>query len=132
MKNETIFSRGERNPFSQYFSGESWLNMLTDSGVAIASVTFAPRCRNNWHIHQGEGGGQILLCISGSGWYCEYGKKARALSVGDVVQIPQGVKHWHGAAKESTFVHLAVEIPCKGGSTLWCEPVSDDEYNQLP
>ena len=132
MQNSALFPRGEKNPFGQYFTGESYLQMLTNEGVAIGNVTFEPGCRNNWHIHHGAGGGQILLCTGGRGWYQAWGEAARALRAGDVVVIPPGVKHWHGAAKDSWFVHLAVEIPCAEGRTEWLEPVSGEGYNELP
>ena len=127
---DSIFSEGEKNEaFAEYFTGESRLNMLTTEGVAIGNVTFEPKCRNNWHIH--HKGGQILLCTAGRGYYREWGKPARELHPGDVVQIPTEVKHWHGAAPDSRFAHLAVEIPAEGKSTEWLEPVSDDEYDKL-
>ena len=129
----TVFERGDKNElFAKYFIGQSYLNMLTTKGVAIANVTFEPRCRNNWHIHNSEKDyGQLLLVLSGKGWYQEWGKPAVALKSGDVVNIPTGVKHWHGAAKDSWFAHLAVEVPSENGSTEWCEPVTDDEYDKL-
>lgn len=90
-------------------------------------------CRNNWHIHRAaKGGGQILLCTGGRGWYQEEGKPARELRTGDVVHIPANVKHWHGAAKDSWFAHLAVEIPGEGAGNEWCEPVDDEAYGKLP
>lgn len=127
---ESIFPTGEKNTaFAKYFVGQSWLNMLTTEGVAIGNVTFEPECRNNWHIH--HKGGQILLCTAGRGYYQEWGKLARELHPGDVVQIPPEVKHWHGAAPDSYFVHLAVEVPAEGSSNVWLEPVSDEEYGKL-
>lgn len=127
---ESIFPTGEKNTaFAKYFIGQSWLNMLTTEGVAIGNVTFEPKCRNNWHIH--HKGGQILLCTAGRGYYQEWGKSARELHPGDVVQIPPEVKHWHGAAPDSYFVHLAVEVPAEGSSNEWLEPVSDEEYGKL-
>ncbi|MGN0639911.1 MAG: cupin domain-containing protein [Oscillospiraceae bacterium] len=127
---DSIFPLGEKNDaYAQYFTGQSWLKMLTKNGVAIANVTFEPSCRNNWHIH--HKGGQILLCTAGRGYYQEYGKPARELNPGDVVEIPPEVKHWHGAAPDSFFAHLAVEIPAEGGCTEWLEPVSDEEYGKL-
>ncbi len=133
--NETeseIFPRGEKNPFGQYFIGQSYLAMLSTEQVTIGNVTFEPGCRNNWHIHHAaKGGGQILVCVAGRGYYQEWGKPAQALSAGDVVNIPANVKHWHGAAKDSWFTHLAVEVPATGASNEWCEPVSDDEYGAL-
>ena len=132
-ENSVIFPRGEENPFSQYFTGRSYLNMLTGEGVAIGNVTFEPGCRNHWHIHQAtQKGGQILLCTGGRGWYQEWGKEARELREGDVVVIPAGVKHWDGAAADSWFVHLAVEVPGENAKTEWCEPVSADDYEKLP
>ncbi len=132
-ENSIIFPRGEENPFSQYFTGRSYLNMLTGEGVAIGNVTFEPGCRNHWHIHHAtQKGGQILLCTGGRGWYQEWGKEARELREGDVVVIPAGVKHWHGAAADSWFVHLAVEVPGENTKTEWCEPVSVDDYEKLP
>lgn len=127
-----IFKRGEKNPYGQYFVGQSYLEMLSTEGVVIGNVTFEPGCRNNWHIHHAsKGGGQILLCTSGRGYYQEWGKEARELHPGDVVNIKAGVKHWHGAAKDSWFTHIAVEVPGEDTSNEWCEPVSDEEYNKL-
>ena len=127
---ESIFPTGEKNTaFAKYFVGQSWLNMLTTEGVSIGNVTFEPKCRNNWHIH--HKGGQILLCTAGRGYYQEWGKPARELHPGDVVQIPPEAKHWHGAAPDSYFVHLAVEVPAEGSSKEWLEPVSDEEYGKL-
>lgn len=126
-----IFPRGEENPFGTYFSGRSYLKMLTDQGVVIGNVTFEPGCRNNWHIHHGAGGGQILLCTGGRGWYQVWGEPARALRAGDVVVVPPEVKHWHGAAADSWFTHLAVEIPCPDGANEWLEPVRGEDYEKL-
>ena len=125
-----LFATGEENTvFAQYFVGQSYLNMLTTEGVGIGNVTFEPGCRNNWHIH--HGGGQILLVTGGRGWYQEWGRPAQPLKAGDVVNIPAEVKHWHGAAKDSWFAHLAVEVPGENKSNEWCEPVSDEEYDAL-
>lgn len=130
MKNLSIFKTGEENTaFSEYFIGKSYLNMLNTEQVKIANVTFEPGCRNNWHIH--HGGGQILIVTAGHGYYQEYGKKPIKLAPGDVVNIMPGVKHWHGAASDEYFQHLAVEVPSENGSTEWCEPVSDEEYSEL-
>ena len=127
-----IFELGEENPFGQYFIGQSYLKMLCRQGISIGNVTFEPGCRNNWHIHQAEtGGGQILLCTAGRGWYQEWGQPARELHAGDVVQIPAGVKHWHGAAKDSWFAHLAVEVPGEDTSNEWLEPVDGAQYDAL-
>lgn len=125
-----IFDRGNKNEaFSQYFTGNSYLNMLNLSGVTVANVTFEPKCRNNWHIH--HKGGQILLVTQGRGYYQEWGQPARELKAGDVVNIPAEVKHWHGAAKDSWFVHIVIEIPAKNSKTEWLEPVDEVEYNKL-
>lgn len=128
-----IFPRGEENTaYAKYFVGQSYLNMLSLEQVVIGNVTFEPGCRNNWHIHHAKsGGGQILLVTAGRGYYQEWGKEPRELQPGDVVNIPAGVKHWHGAAPDSWFSHLAVEVPGEETQNEWCEPVSDTEYNKL-
>ena len=128
-----IFGLGDPNDaFARFFTGQSYLNILTKDGVFTANVTFEPGCRNNWHIHHAErGGGQILLCTSGRGWYQAWGEDARELHPGDAVVIPAGVKHWHGAAKDSWFSHVAIEVPGAGTSNEWLEPVSDEEYARL-
>jgi quercetin dioxygenase-like cupin family protein len=130
---EGIFPKGPLNEaYAKYFTGTSYLEMLSTEGVYIGNVTFEPGCRNFWHIHNADaGGGQILLCTGGRGWYQEEGKPARKLLPGDVVNIPSGVKHWHGAAKDSWFVHVAVEVPGENKSNEWLEPVSDEEYDAL-
>ena len=98
----------------------------------MANVTFEPRCRNNWHIHRAtEGGGQILVGVAGRGWYREEGKPAVEMRPGTVIRIPAGVKHWHGAAADSWFAHLAVEIPGQNASNEWLEPVTEQEYEEL-
>ena len=129
------FGLGEPNTaYAKYFIGKSYLNPLTNpkKTVFIANVTFEPSCRNNWHIHKADkGGGQILICVDGEGWYQEEGKEAVILKAGSVITIPAGVKHWHGAKKDCWFSHLAVEVPGKNCSTEWCEPVSDEEYYKL-
>lgn len=131
-----VFGKGEANVnFAQYFIGESFLNPLTDPGqcpLMISNVTFEPGCRNNWHIHHAaKGGGQILLCMAGEGWYQEEGKDPISLEPGSVIYIPAGVKHWHGAKKDSWFSHIAFEAPGEDTSNEWCEPVTDDEYGNL-
>ena len=132
-KNLSVFPVGEPNDaYAQYFSGKSYLKYLSGEQVTIFNVTFEPECRNNWHIHHAKkGGGQILICVAGRGWYREWGKEAIEMHPGDVVNIPEGVKHWHGAAKDSWFQHLAVEVPGEGIVNEWCEPVSDEEYFKL-
>ena len=132
IKNGAIFERGEKNPFGQYFVGQSYLKMLTTEGVAIGNVTFEPGCRNNWHIHKSsKNGGQILLVTGGRGYYQEWGKEAQELKPGDVIVIPANVKHWHGAARNSWFAHLSVEVPGENTSNEWLEPVSEEDYNKL-
>lgn len=131
-----IFGMGKPNQaYAQYFIGDSFLNPLTNSketAVFLANVTFESRCRNNWHIHKAtRGGGQILICTAGEGWYQEEGKEAISLKPGMVITIPVGVKHWHGAKKDSWFSHIAVEVPGENTSNEWCEPVTDEEYNKL-
>ena len=124
------FPIGHENiEYEQYFAGKSYLYPLSSEQVSIANVTFEPDCRNHWHIH--HGGGQILLCTAGNGYYQEWGQKARVLHPGDVVNIAPGVKHWHGAAQDSWFSHVAVEVPGEDTSNEWLEPVSDEEYGKL-
>ena len=134
---------GEPNTaYAKYFIGNSHLAPLTPKNLSkdektvlpMSNVTFEPGCRNNWHIHHGAR--QILICVSGKGWYQEWGKPAIALKAGDVIDIPEGVKHWHGAQKYSWFQHIAthveVENSCPGSEpNEWLEPVSDEEYDKL-
>lgn len=128
--NSMLFPIGQPNDaFAQYFTGQSYLAPVSTQQVGIFNVTFEPGCRNNWHIHHAKsGGGQILVCVSGRGYYQEWGKRAQELFPGDVVNIPAGVKHWHGAAPYSWFSHLAVEVPAEEGSNEWLEPVDDEAY----
>ena len=130
------FGLGNPNDaFAQYFIGKSYLNPLVDMdkvNLGVFNVTFEPGCRNNWHIHHAKsGGGQILICIDGEGWYQEEGKPVQSLKAGDVVSIPANVKHWHGAKKDSWFSHIAIEVPGEETSNEWCEPVSDEDYQTL-
>lgn len=129
VKNGVIFPVGEKNDaYAQYFIGQSYLNTLVadpDVNVGVGNVTFEPGCRNNWHIH--EGGFQILLVTGGEGWYQEEGKGPQSLKPGDVIVTHDGVKHWHGAKKDSWFEHLAITA----GKAVWLEPVEDSAYNQL-
>lgn len=127
-----IFPIGMPNDgFAQYFSGRSFLAPVFKEQVGIFNVTFEPGCRNNWHIHHARnGGGQILICVAGRGYYQEWGKEAIGMLPGDVVNIPVGVKHWHGAAPDSWFSHLAVEVPGKEASNEWLEEVNDTDYIQ--
>ena len=125
---QNVFGLGQPNDaFAQYFIGNSYLNGLTnpkECGLALANVTFEPGCRNNWHIHHAtSGGGQILICTAGEGWYQEEGKDPVELKPGVVVVIPPEVKHWHGAKKDSWFSHIAFEAPGENTSNEWCESV---------
>ena len=132
-ENAMVFPIGAPNDgFAQYFIGQSYLAPLSTSQVGIYNVTFEPGCRNNWHIHHAaQGGGQILVCVAGRGYYQEEGQPARELHPGDVVNIPAGVKHWHGAAPDSWFSHLAVEVPGQNTANEWLEPVTDEVYGVL-
>ena len=125
-----VFPLGEENEaYAKYFVGRSYLNMLSTQGVAIGNVTFEPGCRNNWHIH--HKGGQILLVTGGRGYYQAWGEPARELHPGDVVSIPPETKHWHGAAPDAWFAHLAVAVPAEGASNEWLEAVSEEAYAAL-
>ena len=128
-----VFPIGHPNDgFAQYFSGRSFLAPVSKEQVGIFNVTFEPGCRNNWHIHQAKsGGGQILICVAGRGYYQEWGKDTIEMLPGDVVNIPVGVKHWHGAAPDSWFSHLAVEVPGVETYNKWLEAVSDADYTQV-
>ena len=129
-KKEILFGLGEPNDaYAQYFDGQSYLNRLTETGGPMANVTFEPGCRNHWHIHHKSG--QILLCTMGRGYYQEWGKPAQELKPGDIVCISPEVKHWHGAAKDSWFTHISVEIPAKDSSNEWLEAVDENVYTQL-
>ena len=136
FEKENIFGLGNPNDaYAKYFIGNSYLNMLAkveDANLSLCNVTFEPGCRNNWHIHHAtKGGGQILICVAGEGWYQEEGKEPVSLTPGKVVTIPANVKHWHGAKKSSWFSHIAVEVPGENTSNEWCEPVLENEYNKL-
>ncbi len=128
-----IFPIGSSNDaFAQYFIGQSYLAPVSTEQVGIFNVTFEPGCRNNWHIHHADqGGGQILICVAGRGYYQEWGKDAVEMKPGDCINIPEGVKHWHGAAPDSWFSHLAIEVPGENGSNEWLEPVDDTQYGKL-
>lgn len=135
FEKQNVFKLGDENvAYSKYFVGKSYLNPLVskEQGMNICNVTFSPGCRNFWHIHKASsGGGQILLCVAGSGWYQEEGKEAISLIPGSVIVIPSNVKHWHGAKKDSYFSHIAIEVDGENTSTVWLEEVSDEEYNKL-
>jgi 4-carboxymuconolactone decarboxylase len=130
---EMVFPIGAPNDaYAQYFIGQSYLQPISTNQVGIYNVTFEPGCRNNWHIHHAaQGGGQILLCVAGHGYYQEWGKKAVEMKPGDCINIPSGVKHWHGAAPNCWFSHLAIEVPGEQCSNEWCEPVDDVQYDDL-
>ena len=128
-----IFPIGERNiAFEKYFSGKSYLASISTEQAGIFNVTFEPGCRNNWHIHKAEkGGGQILICVAGRGYYQEWGKEALEMLPGDCINISAAVKHWHGAASDSWFSHLAVEVPGENTCNEWLEKVDDIVYQSL-
>lgn len=132
FQQEIIFPIGEENEaYAKYFKGQSYLSLLSPK-TGMCNVTFEPGCRNNWHIHHAtKGGGQLLVCIGGRGYYQEFGKPAVEMTAGTIIEIPANVKHWHGAAKDSWLAHLAMEIPGTDTSTEWCEEVTDDEYAKL-
>lgn len=131
-----VFGLGQPNTaFSRYFTGDSFLNPLTDAKecpLFLANVTFEPGCRNNWHTHHAsQGGGQILICIAGSGWYQKEGEEAINLEPGMVIVIPANVKHWHGAKATSWFSHIAIEVPGEDTNNEWGAAVTDEEYEAL-
>ncbi len=128
-----MFPIGQPNDaFAQYFIGQSYLAPVSTSQVGVFNVTFEPACRNNWHIHHAKsGGGQMLICVAGRGYYQEWGKDPVELHPGDCINIPAEVKHWHGAAPDSWFSHLAIEVPGEETSNEWCEPVDDEQYGKL-
>ena len=132
-ENGMVFPIGAPNDaYAQYFVGQSYLSPVSTSQVGVFNVTFEPGCRNNWHIHNaGKGGGQILICVAGRGYYQEWGKDAIEMNPGDCINIPVGVKHWHGAAPDSWFSHLAIEVPGENGSNKWLEAVDAETYGKL-
>lgn len=127
-----IFPIGNPNDgFAQYFKGKSYLASLSNDQIGIYNVTFEPGCRNNWHVHRAStGGGQILLCVAGRGYFQEWGKAVIEMRLGDCINIPADVKHWHGAASDSWFSHLAIEVPGVDASNEWMEEVSDEYYSK--
>ena len=131
-QNAIFFPVGEENPFGQFFVGRSYLAPLSTQQVPVYNVTFEPGCRNNWHVHHAaSGGGQMLICVGGRGWYQEWGKDPVEMTPGSVINIPANVKHWHGAAADSWFSHLAIEVEGENTSNEWMEPVSDEVYDKL-
>ena len=131
-QNTIFFPIGEPNPYGQFFVGQSYLAPLSQEQIPVFNVTFEPGCRNNWHIHHAtSGGGQMLICVGGRGYYQEWDKDAVEMTPGKIINIPEGVKHWHGAAPDSWFSHLAIEVPGENGSTEWLEPVSPEDYGKL-
>lgn len=126
---DTVFAMGEKNPYGKFFTGQTYLNMLSGNDAVfnapIGNVTFEPGARTNWHKHSG---GQILLVLAGEGRYQERGKEIQILHKGDVVRIAPEVEHWHGAAPESWFTHISVETNVPDNKAQWLEPVTDAEY----
>ncbi|MDO4990397.1 MAG: carboxymuconolactone decarboxylase family protein [Eubacteriales bacterium] len=131
-QNSIFFPIGEENPYGQFFVGQSYLAPLSTTQVPVFNVTFEPGCRNNWHVHHAtKGGGQMLICVGGRGWYQEWGKEPVEMTPGTVVNIPANVKHWHGAAADSWFSHLAIEVGGENASNEWLESVSEDDYSKM-
>ena len=128
-----MFPIGKPNDaFAKYFKGQSYLAPISTEQVTFFNVTFEPKCRNNWHIHHAtKGGGQMLVAVGGRGYYQEWGKEPVEMNPGDVIHIPANVKHWHGAAPDSWFSHLAFEIEGEKTSNEWLEEVSDEQYGKL-
>ena len=128
-----MFPIGEPNTaYAQYFTGNSYLAPLSNEQVTFYNVTFEPKCRNNWHIHHAtKGGGQILIGVGGRGYYQQWGKEPVEIKEGTIIHIPANVKHWHGAAPDSWFSHIAIEVEGENTSNKWLEPVEDKEYNKL-
>lgn len=132
FQREILFPIGEPNPYGEFFVGQSYLAPISTEQVPLFNVTFEPGCRNNWHIHHAKsGGGQMLICIGGRGFYQEWGKEAVEMTPGKVINIPAEVKHWHGAATDSWFSHLAIEVDGEETRNEWLEPVSDEDYIKL-
>ena len=132
FQQKLMFPIGEPNPFGAFFSGQSYLAPVSTEQVAIWNVTFEPGSRNDWHIHHAKsGGGQLLICVGGRGWYQEWGKEPVEMTEGTVINIPPEVKHWHGAAKDAWFAHLAIEIDGEETSNEWLEPVDESAYEKL-
>ncbi len=133
FQQQMIFPIGEPNSaYARYFTGQSYLAVISGEQLSIANVTFEPRCRNNWHIHHAtDGGGQMLIGVAGRGWYQEKGKPAQEILPGTVIHIPAGTEHWHGAAADSWFAHLAFELPGENRSNEWLAPVTDEEYDNI-
>ena len=131
-QNTIFFPVGEENPYGKYFVGQSYLAPVSQEQVPVFNVTFEPGCRNNWHIHTAKsGGGQMLICVGGRGYYQEWGKDPVEMTPGTVVNIPTGVKHWHGAAPDSWFSHLVVEVAGEETGAQWLEAVDESFYNTL-
>lgn len=126
---DTIFEQGEPNPYGKFFTGQTYLNMLSTKddtfNAPIGNVTFEPKARTNWHRHSG---GQILLVLAGTGRYQERGKEAQTIKKGDIVRIAPNVEHWHGATPDSWMTHISVETNVPNNTTTWLEPVTDKEY----
>ncbi|WP_372652009.1 cupin domain-containing protein [Draconibacterium sp.] len=129
-KSESVFPKGEKID-SPNFAGTVWLQMMgaNDSTLHVryGNVTFEPKARTNWHSHPG---GQVLFITIGKGYYQAFGQPARLLNKGDVVEIPRNVVHWHGAAANSEFAHIAISLNSDEGGAVWIRPVTDEEYDQ--
>ncbi|MBQ7547099.1 MAG: carboxymuconolactone decarboxylase family protein [Clostridia bacterium] len=131
-QNTLFFPVGDPNPYGKYFVGQSYLAPISTQQIPVFNVTFEPGCRNNWHIHHAQsGGGQMLICVGGRGYYQEWGEAPVEMTPGTVINISANVKHWHGAAPDSWFSHLAMEIPGEEAITEWCEPVDEAQYAAL-
>ena len=132
FQNTIFFPVGDPNPYGEFFVGQSYLAPVSTEQVPVFNVTFEPGCRNNWHIHHAKsGGGQMLICVGGRGYYQEWGKEAVEMTPGTVINIPANVKHWHGAAPDSWFSHLAIEVAGEEAGTEWLEAVSQEDYSKL-
>lgn len=126
---EQPFNQGEINPYNKYFTGTTYLEMLSKNdevwNSSIGNVTFEPNARTNWHKHSG---GQILLVTAGKGLYKEEGKPIKILQKGDVVRIAPNVVHWHGSYPNEWFSHISIETNLPNNQTTWLEPVNDEQY----
>ena len=132
FQREIFFPIGDPNPYGEFFVGQSYLAPISKEQVSVFNVTFEPSCRNNWHIHHAKsGGGQMLICVGGRGYYQEWGKEAVEMTPGTVINIPAEVKHWHGAVPDSWFSHLAIEVAGDETSNEWLEADSDEDYGKL-
>ncbi len=131
-QNTICFPIGEPNPYGEFVVGQSYLAPVPAEQGPVFNVTFEPGCRNNYHIHYAKsGGGQMLICVGGRGFYQEWGREPVEMVPGTVVNIPANVKHWHGAAQDSWFSHLAIEVAGEEAGTEWLEAVNAGDYSTL-